>query len=108
MSHFCVVVDGSRVDQVLNWHYVLITGLDVHIQASDDARAPLAVEQEQIIFGLYKARKNRLALLLLSINWSNSSMLIPALNPLTGHIVLICEQQPRPSIHLNGASNQCQ
>ena len=36
-------------------------------------------------------------------------MLIPALNLLiTGHIVLICELQPRPSICLNGASNQCQ
>ena len=35
-------------------------------------------------------------------------MLIPALNPLTGHIVLKCEPEPALSIHLNGASNQCQ
>lgn len=101
-----MVVNGSRVDQVLDWNHVLITGLDVHIQSSDDPRTPLAVEQEEIVFGLYKGRKNGpFFLLLLSINWPNSSMLIPALNPLTGHIVLICAPEPGPSIHLNGASN---
>lgn len=103
-----MVVNSSRVDQVFDWHHVLIAGLDVHVQASYDPRTPLTVEQEKIVFGLYKARKDRPILLLLSINWSNSSMLIPALNPLTGHIVLICEPEPGPSIHLNGASNQCQ
>lgn len=57
VPRFCVVVDGSRVDQVLDWHDVLITGLDIHIQASDDPGTPLAVEQEEIVFGFYKARK---------------------------------------------------
>lgn len=57
MSQFRVVVDGSGVDQVLDWLHVLVTGLDVHIQASDDPGAPLTVEQEEIVFGLYKARK---------------------------------------------------
>lgn len=103
-----MVVNSSRVDQVLDWDHVLITGLDVHVQASYDPWTPLTVEQEKIVFGLYKSRKDRPILLLLSINWSNSSMLIPALNPLIGHIVLICEPEPGPSIHLNGASNQCQ
>ncbi len=31
VSHFCVIVDGSRVNQVLNWLHVLIAGLDIHI-----------------------------------------------------------------------------
>lgn len=57
VSQFCVVVDGSRVDQVFDWHNVLIAGLDIHIQASDDPWTPLTVEQEEIVFGLYKARK---------------------------------------------------
>lgn len=109
VSQLCVVVDGSRVDQVFDRHHVLVTGLDVHVQASDHSRTPLTVEQEDIVFGLYKARKDSaLFLLLLSINWCNSSVLILALNPLTGHIVLICLPEPGPFIYPNGASNQCQ
>ena len=57
VSQFRVIVDGSGVDQVLDWLHVLVAGLDVHIQASDDPRAPLTVEQEEIVFGLYEARK---------------------------------------------------
>lgn len=60
MSQFCIVVYGSWVHQVFNWLHVLIAGLDIHIQASDDARTPLAVEQEEIVFGLYKTRKDGL------------------------------------------------
>lgn len=41
-----MVVNGSWVDQVLNWHHVLITGLDVHIQSLYYSRTALAVEQE--------------------------------------------------------------
>lgn len=31
VSQFCVVVNGSWVDEVLNWLHVLIAGLDIHI-----------------------------------------------------------------------------
>lgn len=68
VSQFCIVVDGSWVHQVFNWLHVLIAGLDIHIQASDDARAPLAVEQEEIVFGFYKARKDGSFLTLLLFN----------------------------------------
>ena len=53
VSRLGVVVDGSRVDQVLDGHHVLVAGLHVHVQTPDDSRPALAVEQEQVVFGLY-------------------------------------------------------
>lgn len=59
VSQFGVVVYGSGVDQVLDGLHVLVAGLDIHIKAPNDARTPLPVEQEEIILGLYKTRKDR-------------------------------------------------
>lgn len=58
VTRFCIVVDCSRVDQVLDGHDVLIAWLYIHIQTSDDPGTPLTVEQEQIVFGLCKARED--------------------------------------------------
>lgn len=52
VSRFCVEVNGSWVDQVLYRLHVLITGLDIHIEPSNDSRTSLAIEQEEIIFWL--------------------------------------------------------
>lgn len=59
VSRFGVEVDGPRVDQVLDGLHVLVAGLDVHVQASDDSRPALPVEQEQIVFGLCDYKRNR-------------------------------------------------
>lgn len=57
VSQFCMVINRSRVNQVLNWYHVLITGLDVHIQASDNPRTTLTVEKEEIVFWPYESKK---------------------------------------------------
>lgn len=59
VTRFGVKVDGSRVDQVLDWLHVLVAGLDVHVQASDDSGTALPVEQEEIVFGLCNLKNNR-------------------------------------------------
>lgn len=59
VAGFSMVVDSSGVDEVLYWYHVLITGLNVHVQASDDPRSPLTVEQEKIVFGFYKTETER-------------------------------------------------
>lgn len=59
VSRFGVEVDGPRVDQVLDWLHVLVAGLDVHVQASDDSGTALPVEQEQIVFGLCNFKRDR-------------------------------------------------
>ena len=56
VSRLGVVVDGPRVDQVLDGHHVFVARLDVQIQAPNDPGTPLPVEQEEVVFGLCKAR----------------------------------------------------
>lgn len=49
-----MVVDRTRVDQVLDGLHVLVAGLHIHVQTSDDPRTSLAVEQKEVFFGLCK------------------------------------------------------
>lgn len=61
-SCFSMVVQCSRIHQVLDWEHVFIAGLYVYIQAADYSRSALPIEKEEIILGLCrgKDRKNRL------------------------------------------------
>lgn len=51
VPQFCMVVDCTRVDQVHNGLHVLIAGLDIHVETSDDPGTSLAVEEEEVFFG---------------------------------------------------------
>lgn len=57
VPQFGMVVDCPRVDQVHNRLHVLIAGLYIHVETSDDPRTSLAIEQEEVFFGLCKERK---------------------------------------------------
>lgn len=87
VSRFGVEVDGPRVDQVLDRLHVLVAGLDVHVQASDDSGTALPVEQEQIVFGLCDFKRDRQTELKQTnkqnrINCSRSPKRNPTLNSL--------------------------
>ena len=59
VSRLGVVVDGPWVDQVLDGNHVLVAGLDVQIQAPNDPRTPLPVEQEEVVFGLCERQETQ-------------------------------------------------
>ena len=51
VAGFCVEVQGPWADQILDLHHVLIAGLNIHVQASDDTGPAFPVEQEQLVLG---------------------------------------------------------
>lgn len=60
MSCFCMVVQCSRIHQVLDWEHVFIAGLYVYIQATDYSRAALAIEKEEIILRLCQGKDRKI------------------------------------------------
>lgn len=61
VSGFGVIVEGSRVHQVLNRNNVLVGGLHVHIQATDYARSSFSIEEEKIFLGFCKSTEKAFA-----------------------------------------------